>query len=100
MYVSGIYTSLLGSDKKKTVGGGSECECQGREASLRREEPVSSKKRGYCSGASAVSCLLTWTMCTGEEGELHPNYPVLHSSDREKHCEAVGQVNHPAERPS
>ncbi len=63
-----------------------------REASLRQEQPVISKKRGYCSGDSAVSCVLTWTMCTGGERELHPNCPVQHSKDMRKHHEATGHV--------
>lgn len=53
---------------KETDGGSVEYESQRKESSLRWEEPVSSKKRSYCSGASAVSRLLTWTMCTGEKG--------------------------------
>lgn len=56
---------------------------------------MSSKKRGYCSGASVVSCLLTWTMCIGGEGELHPNYPVLPMVTQQ--CEAAGQVTHPVQ---
>lgn len=73
----GIYTSLLGSNKKETAVGGTECECEGGEASLRRQEPVSSKRKGYCSGASAVSCLLTGTMCTVGEMEVHPYHQLL-----------------------
>lgn len=38
------------------------------EASLRREEPVGSKNRGYCTWASGVSCLFTWTMCWEQRG--------------------------------